>query len=352
MATKYSEQIQKTFVDNNPFGRKNFLINGNMDIWQRGDSFTSVSSSYCADRFYFSVPYSNARATLTRSSDVPSVVQVGQKLNYSIKINVVVTNINVESSHLAHIVQKIEGFYSKPLIGNVATFSFWVKSNKTGTYCVSVRYGSDEYSYVSEFTINSSNTWEKKVITLQLPDASIGSWDFTNGTGLKIGICLMCGSSHQTTPGSWNAGNNFGTSNQVNLFDSSSNVFYTTGWQLEIGSVSSPLEFRPIAQELILCQRYYETGSTAYIPCVMTIPTGGYVTIPMKVQKRAFASSGVITIISSKLCLSGGTWYDTTSTVLSGNDKVLIFTYYDTNHTYTVGGSYLSNGLWSVDVEI
>lgn len=350
MATKYSEQVQKTFTENNPFARKNFFINGNMDIWQRGTSFTSVDNSYSADKFAFSVANSVARGTLTRSSDVPSVAQVGQKLNYSIKIDVAVTDTSVASTDVVHLVQKIEGFYTAPLIGNVVTFSFWVKSNKTGTYCVSTRYGSDEYSYISEFTINSANTWEKKIITLQMPDASVGTWDFTNGVGLKNSICLMAGSSFQTTSDSWNAGNKFGTSNQVNLFDSSSNNFYTAGWQLEIGSVATPLEFRPFAQELILCQRYYETGTTGYFPCVMTATTAGYVTVPMKVQKRANASTGVITLTSSQLYL--GSWANTTNTNLSGNTNYLIFTYYDTNRTYVIGGAYLSNGNWTVDVEI
>ena len=107
------------------------------------------------------------------------------------------------------------------------------------------------------YTINSANTWEKKTITFTL-DASSGTWDFTNGVGLQIRWTLAAGSNYQTaTDGVWGTAL-YATANQVNGLDSSDNYFLLTGVQLEKGSAATPFEYRHFAEELALCQRYFE----------------------------------------------------------------------------------------------
>ena len=45
---------------------------------------------------------------------------------------------------------------------------------------------------------------------------------------------------------------------QVNLFDSTSNEYYITGVQLEVGDQATPFEHLTYAEELTLCERYYQ----------------------------------------------------------------------------------------------
>jgi hypothetical protein len=47
----------------------------------------------------------------------------------------------------------------------VLTLSFWVKSNKTGTYSWSANDNSDTKLISASYTIDSANTWEKKTLT-------------------------------------------------------------------------------------------------------------------------------------------------------------------------------------------
>jgi hypothetical protein len=49
----------------------------------------------------------------------------------------------------------------------------------------------------------------------------------------------------------------YGTSNQVNFLDSTSNVMYLTGVKLEVGNTATDYDHRSYAEELSLCERYY-----------------------------------------------------------------------------------------------
>jgi hypothetical protein len=146
-----------------------------------------------------------------------------------------------------------------------------VKSSKTGIYTFLIRkIDSTAYHFVHEYTINSANTWEKKTITI-LPTAgstsfitsSGGSIVNDNGQGLQLNFNLAFGSTFNgATNNAWSSNtNHYATSNQVNWMDSTSNNFYLTQVQLEIGEQATPFEHRSFGDELIRCQRYYQIGA-------------------------------------------------------------------------------------------
>jgi hypothetical protein len=146
--------------------------------------------------------------------------------------------------------------------GKNLVLSFWVKSNKTGIYSLSTeKSDSTTYRRVNEFTINSANTWEQK--TIKIPPLtnsnSGGTIANDNGLGIKFEWCLAYGSTFTTTSlDQWITTAHFASTNQVNWMDSTSNNFYLTGVQLEVGTEATPFEHRSFGDELQSCQRYFQ----------------------------------------------------------------------------------------------
>jgi hypothetical protein len=236
---------------------RNAIINGDFNIWQRGTSFTSVADGvYLADRWFYS-KISSAVHDITLSSDVPTVAQAGRLFKNSLKADCQTVDSSIASGDLVRISQRIEGFNWLPLAQRTITLSFWVKATKTGIYCVSLGNSGGDRSYVAEYTVNASNTWEFKTITFTA-SPSAGTWNYENGVGLALTFTLASGSTFQTTKDAWQTGSFFATANQVNACDSTSNDFFIAGVQLEAGSVATPFEYRTIQQELSLCERYFE----------------------------------------------------------------------------------------------
>ena len=178
----------------------------------------------------------------------------------ALKIDCTTADASVAAGDWVSLQQEVEGLNWAQLNygrsdAKTITVSFWVKSTKTGTYSFSIRNSAADRYYIAEYTVSSSNTWEKKTITIA-GDTS-GTWLTTNGIGARLGWSLIIGSTDSATAGSWNAGNKFGSTNQVNFFDNTSNDFYITGVQLEIGSAATDFEHRTYGDELTKCQRYY-----------------------------------------------------------------------------------------------
>ena len=235
-------------------GRRNMVINGAMQISQRGTSFT-VSDAFTLDRYKFKINGAGA-CTITQDSTTPD------DFSYSYKVDVTTADTSVAATDHGIIMHVVEGYDFAPAnfgssAAKTCTLSFYVRSNKTGTYGVAFQNAGQNRSCIQEYTINSADTWERKSITI--PADTGGSWNTTNGVGLKITWGLMGGSTYATsTLGSYNGSNVFLTSNQVNLFDSTSNEWYMTGAQVEIGSQATSFEHRSLNDELALCQRYFQ----------------------------------------------------------------------------------------------
>jgi hypothetical protein len=247
------------------FGFRNLIINGDMNIAQRGTSATGLSNGstgyHTVDRFQFVESGSPTSVwTMSQDTNVPS----GQGFSNSLKMQCTTAQSSIGTGDSLYLFHKIEGQNLQHLKFGTSsaesiTLSFWVKSNKTGTYIAEL-YQTDATRAVSyAYTISSADTWEKKTITY-VGDTS-GQIDNDNGTGLQIAFWLATGTdrSSGTLATSWATVNNPDRAvGQVNLGDSTSNYINITGVQLEVGSGASDFEFLPYDVQLARCQRYYE----------------------------------------------------------------------------------------------
>jgi hypothetical protein len=245
--------LQTSSINGGPLaGSRNKIINGAMEISQRGTSFASVASgTYVLDRYFWG-QVGSMGVTISQSTDVPN-----NTFQNSFKVDVTTADTSIAAGDVAQIQHIIEGYNVRDLIGQTFTLSFWVKSPKTGIHCASFRNDTPDRSYILEYTVSSANTWEYKTLTVPGGLITAGTWNWTNGRGLRVSFALAVGSTFQNTPGSWQTGNFTATSSQVNVMDNTANDFFLTGIQLEVGSVATPFERRIYGQELFLCQRYY-----------------------------------------------------------------------------------------------
>jgi len=242
---------------------RNIIINGDMSIAQRGTSTSGITSGNtfpCVDRFTFE-PTGMGTWTVSQDTDVPS----GQGFAKSMKIDCTSADASPASGDLLQIMSKYEGQnlqYLKYGTANAEsiTMSFWVKSNKTGTYVVNI-YSPDSVRLIGgTYTINSSNTWEKKTITFA--GDTISGLDNDNNTSFQIHWILGTGSDFTsgTLRTTWTAYTNgdYAAGQTVNLADNTANNFLITGVQLEAGTTASDFEFLPYDVNLQRCQRYFQ----------------------------------------------------------------------------------------------
>jgi len=256
-------KVDQTMVSDQVFGRRNLFLNGKMQVAQRSTSSSQSTSSYVLDRWLFTLSAAGTY-TVSQSTDVPT----GQGFAYSQKIDCTTADASLGASDYVLIQQKIEGINVQHLKFGTSsaeslTLSFWVKSNKTGTYIVEfVNNNSGGVAVVSQsYTISSANTWEKKIITID-GDTSLALQNTTDSE-LVLYIWLAAGSNY-TGGGSlnssgWNSSyvTNTRAVGQVNFADSTSNDWYITGIQLEAGDNATPFEHLSFGEELSLCERYY-----------------------------------------------------------------------------------------------
>jgi hypothetical protein len=238
---------------------RNIIINGDMSIAQRGTSTASITGNgyHTVDRF--ETICSLGTWTQSQSTDVPT----GQGFARSLKMDCTTANASPSASNSLRVRQNIEGQNLQYLKKGTAsaesiTASFWVKSNKTGTYIFEI-FDTDNARYLSKaYTIDSASTWEKKTITFE-PDTT---GTIANDNGGSFECTWWLGSGTNFTSGtldtSWGTQNNADRAvGQVNLADSTSNEWYITGVQLEAGTSASDFEFLPYDVNLQRCLRYF-----------------------------------------------------------------------------------------------
>jgi len=237
-----------------------------MIIYQRGSqSFSANSYGYTLDRWELS-NYIDDTITVTQDSDVPT----GEGFGNSMKITGSSGDNSLDASDYLTMVTKLEGQDLQQLKKGTSnavpiTFSFWIKATTTGTYIVEFADNDNTRKISKSYTVSSSNTWEKKEITVDAD--TTGTLDDNRDNSLWIQMWFAAGSSltSGSLNSSWTASTTTNTRvvGQVNGMSSSSHNIYLTGVQLEIGEKATEFEHEPYERTLNRCWRYFNriTGS-------------------------------------------------------------------------------------------
>ena len=248
---------------------KNLVINGAMEVAQRGTSSTT-NGYQTVDRF-------NMNASGTDESPTQSQVDVNsgdagdnpfaKGLTKAFRI----TNGNQTSGAGAadriRFYQIIEAQnmrqsgWNYTSASSYVTLSFYVKSSVSQNFFLRLTSSDGTgQSYVMETGDLSANTWTR--ITKKIPGNSNLQFNNDNGQGLFIVFVPFRGTDNTGT----RPLNAWATFDAANLYPDMPSTWYTTndatfeitGLQLEVGSVATEFEHRSFAEELALCQRYFE----------------------------------------------------------------------------------------------
>jgi len=285
------------------------IINGNMNIAQRGTSFTHANSNndnFPVDRFSFVLgsigEYTSTQETLTSGA----AYNAGFREAARIDTTTAVASPDAGDYFWFQYIMEAQDclvFKKGTSSAEKMTVAFWVKSNKTGTGQLTVKDSDNDRQVAGTYAISSADTWEHKVINL--PADTTGAMNNDNGAGFRFEWWLGAGSSYSSgaVPTAWEAradGDRGVSTLAIN--DNTANDWAITGVQVEVGEYSSttlpPFQHEDFGDNLARCQRYFQkVGATV----VFANHTGGTLALgatninPMRANPTA-STTGALTV--------------------------------------------------------
>ena len=240
----------------------NHIHNGAMTVAQRGVAHQNVgnnASTYTLDRWKLYVQNSSARFQIEQNTDH----SLPDGFSGSMRISCTTTDTSLAATDEVYLTQSIEGqdlmaFAKGTPSAKQYTLSFYARSDKTGTYCVTLLTPDNTAGTISK-SYTMTNTWTRHVITFPADTNSSRKINNDNGEGLRIMWWLVAGSgvNNGTLQTTWTNSTDTGrATGQVNFADST-NEFYITGVQLEAGDTASDFAYESVATTLQKCQRYF-----------------------------------------------------------------------------------------------
>ena len=248
-------------------GRKNLIINGAMQVAQRGTSSTS-SGHFTVDRF---------KVTNTGTDESPTQAQVDvasgtTPYTSGFRKALKVTNGNQTGGAgagdfiwIQHIIEAQDiatSGWNYTSSSSYVTLSFWIKSSVAQDFKGYLRSrDGTNYEYPFATGALTADTWTK--VTKKISGNSNLQLDTDNEAGLEINLFPFLGTDRTDNGATENA---WATYNSAQRTRDNTSTWYTTndatleitGYQLEVGSTATDFEQRSFHEELQLCKRYFQ----------------------------------------------------------------------------------------------
>lgn len=287
--------------------RKNLLINGLLDIWQRGDTgAVSVSNAlYTADRWMVFVP----AGVTARWDKTPFTLGKGfNGAKWALSVGF------TAGSPGSNIRQRIEGVDTGA--GQTVTASFYLNSTVDQTCTVVLRQvfgtGGSVSPDVDHFQdIEVTRDYKRHTVSFNLASVLGKTKGYNNNDYIELIIVVKATVAHTVVLASA---------------------------QLELGQLATEFERRPLQQELAMCQRYFEkTFSQAITPADGADISGSLMSVvyqgqtnsgsqpnaqwQFKVEKRAVPSMRLYRPMGNG---SNGQWRSGSDAVSTANARAMI----------------------------
>ena len=241
----------------------NMIINGDMRINQRKFTTQSVPGAavpYAADMWGAYIDVGGYDLTYDET-DAPTEAEAGYHVDRCVKIE----STNTTASGEATIFTGIEGFDIVHVRESQwVTLSFWAKFNYAGNFSVGFRNSNNGASYVHSFVIADTTNWNKYTLTFPIDSTSAGVWDFKNGVGLKLAICLGATFATTSTYDTWLTGNTPYAANVTDIKGASGRIAKFAAVKMEAGTEATPLVYEDQERALARCMRYYQRNPIVY----------------------------------------------------------------------------------------
>ena len=237
---------------------KNVIINGAMQVAQRGTSSTGLGAAngyFTCDRYRHVFNGTAGRITSSQSSDAPA------GFGKSLKFECTTADTSIAAGEYFFFSQKIEGqnlqhFAKGTSSAKAFAVSFYVKGNAAATYALEL-YDADNNRQCSK-SFNVTTSWNR--VELIFPADTTGAFTNDNGESLVLSWWLHAGTTF--TSGTLNS-SAFASNTNANralsttsFFDSTNRTFFITGIKLEPVQVTDYVH-RSFDEELRLCERYF-----------------------------------------------------------------------------------------------
>ena len=239
---------------------RNLIINGAMQVAQRGTSSAVTTSSgyFTADRFRTTVTsdsagrHTQSQATIT---DLPGFAN-------AIKLDCTTADTSIAAGEILVLATRFEGQDLQQLQKGTSsaksvTVSFYAKGTAK-TYMCELSDQDNTRHNTQQFTVSTS--WTRHSLTF-VGDTT-GTLDDDNALSLILSFWLHAGSTYSGGTYTANTWASTTTANRAagidSFFSSTDNELFITGVQMELGEKATPFEHRSFADELYRCKRYFQ----------------------------------------------------------------------------------------------
>ena len=247
-------------------GRRNLVINGAMQVAQRGTSFT-LATGYAADRFPVQSGGLDEVATASQISLSTSTSPDGDLFRNAARITNGNQTSGAQAGSYVQMAYQVEAQdmansgWQYASSSSFITLSFYVRSSVAQTFYgwVNTVDGTAQ-RWTFDIPVTQADTWTKIVKTI--PGNSNLTFDNNTGAGLQLVLVPYYGTNYTNDKAlnSWAAtdGANYCPDMTTTWFTTNDSTFDITGVQIEVGPEATPFEHRNFGEELALCQRYFQ----------------------------------------------------------------------------------------------